>query len=127
MCLKISGFHTRKEAIAASQNPLIAERDINVYKILDKDGYSPFRVMKYDKGTHYYQTGKAFTVSTVKDFSCKWSIKVKRGLHSTTIPTRYDRITMDVGCYKSVRMVIPKGSKYFTNGIDYVSDNLIWY
>lgn len=134
---------TREQAII----PLIAKKDIICYKRLDprfgykrRKGYSqfghygyyetvrkegkyvtPYRQYPMELGMHYYQTNQKFT------FSCNRGkigrLDINRGLHSHVSfkIAEENRQFSEV----IVKCIIPKGSQYFKNETDIVSDNLI--
>lgn len=132
MCLSLK-FKTEKEAKKALK-PLIAKQDIIVYKKLaktfdDKTFSSPLRgYIRWQRGDHMYQVaGKndpIFTKSKIQQLmSGKWCFRVSVGLHSAA--TKYqanNAVTSGI----IFQMIIPKGSKYYTNGKLYVSNNLIF-
>lgn len=121
MCLQVDKrFKTRQEA--RDYKPLIAKKDIKVYKYLvfEDDSYiSPFQGFKYEKGYHYSANiGKS--VFKRRHLNV-WTIECNRGLHAYTHE-------MNKPYFKQIIMYIPKGSEYY-KGIneDIVSNNLIWY
>lgn len=122
MCLYIKDSQNILNKLIKQIKPLIAKEDIIVYKVLDQNNYSPYRAYKYTEGFHYYETGDIIP----EVGKCSTDIIIKKGLHSyssyTIASTR--RNSTD----KIVKMIIPKGSKYFIGkNEDIVSDNLIWY
>ena len=115
MCLTISQyFKTRQQARDFSKQPLIAKKDIVVYKVINIfGGASIYRNFKYEQGYHYYQTGKRpFGFVIYKgSFQEKWKIDINEGLHSYSTVTK---ATSRCDSYsKVVEMIIPKGAKYF--------------
>lgn len=126
MCLRISKkFNTKREAVEFSKNPSIAKRDIIVYKGLDDYSdsvyFTPHQQFPFHKGFHYYQTGKKFTFEIISSNSGH-DCSIYRGLHSC----KNEKTAYDHGD-TAFKMIIPKGSQYFENDEEYVSDNLIWY
>lgn len=126
MCLTFTGFKTREEARKFYNNPKIAKKDINVYKALkplsSHQGKSPHKSFYYDQGTHYYNVGRKFSAKILKPWHT-WVVDIHQGLHACT---HLERVKIHSQHY--VRMIIPKGSKYYVNHIakEIVADNLIW-
>ena len=125
MCLKVNtNFYTRKEA--REHKPLIAEKDIKVYKVIDVNDRSPYFNFKYHKKYHYSCN---FSKNIVN--YGRWYIKINKGLHSF-IKHSEAKIRkagfLNEDYFKIVTMYIPKGSEYYLgdNG-DIVSNNLVWY
>lgn len=107
--------------------PKVAKKDITVYKVLQLNGYSPYRSnFKYEKGYHYYQTDKepAFTFF---ESSFPLRLEINRGLHSCKTKHAAEKIRWFYPeGRKIVKMIIPKGAKYYENEEHYVSDQLIY-
>ncbi len=133
MCLNtINRFPDAESAEAGRKLWRTANKDIIVYKLLLKKKarngtfkyISPFKEFQYKKGEHYYQTDDWCTATVVSVGSMGFYLEINEGLHSYLNPffasTWYNNSVL-------VKMVIPKGSRYFMgqNG-DIVSDNLIW-
>lgn len=130
MCLVIKNIKTRELARIYTKNPKIAKKDVNVFKVLDENNNSAYQYFKYEKGTHYYQTGRPFSFEIYKQesvFNYGWRININRGLHSFTLKKAAKEILYPND--KIVKMVIPRGSKYYisSDGTEIVSDNLIYY
>lgn len=118
MCFH-TGIYTRTKP-----KPKIAESDITVYKeigyngngyrypLIGKDGNR----MKWEKGFHYTELpdDKGRVFSFERCWNGEWTIH--KGLHSKR--KRYWR--------SAVKMIIPKGTKYFENETEYVSDQLVY-
>ncbi len=126
MCLTLKQrFKTLKEAKEASKKPLIAKKDIIVYKSLYRNrtgGYTPFRQFQMAEGEHYYQTGKPFGFK-LGHVSYGYYVSIHSGLHACINRQRAARIDGNL----TVKMIVPKGSKYFLGEhSDIVADNLIW-
>lgn len=133
MCL-ILRFKTKAEAIKG-KIPLIAKKDIEVYKSLDgadadeAEYESPWQTqLKWNKGDHMYQksTGPkdpVFGLSKIESYNGDHYFSINAGLHSVSTPERARSAGMGFYTFK---MIIPKGSKYYTDGDCYVSDNLIF-
>lgn len=102
----------------------VAKKDIICYKIfnLTPEGklISPYRSMRYDFNTHYYQTGIKFTFN-INFFNSR--IYIERGLHSYTYTDSGLLYTDSV----LVKCIIPKDSLYLISNLEenIVSDNLI--
>lgn len=124
MCF-VQKFKSKKLMEERMNNPLIAKKDILVYKKLylqsnGKKGKSPLRGFLYEKGYTYYITNKQpfhIRIPVYTRFSNTFFIN--RGLHSYAKrrETTYTNI---------VEMYIPKGAIYYTNGKQYVSSQLMW-
>ena len=117
----------KKEAREFTKNPKIAAKDITVYKVINRDGTPPyFPSFKYEKGFHYYQTGnKPFTFEIIKEsFSKNYEVNINEGLHCFKTRERANNIVY--GGRRLVKMIIPKGAKYFEKDDVYVSDQLVW-
>ena len=102
-------FENRQEAITFSKNPLIAENDITVYKMLDKDQnkyYSPCQYTQYCRGELKTADGFGFDILSNR-------ITINNGIHAYTdkhhalgVATIYE-YSIVIKCY------IPKGTPYF--------------
>jgi hypothetical protein len=132
MCLSINGaFSSREVARQFASKPLIAKRNMRVLKVLKPNSGSAYRKFKYEKGFHYYQDGKPFSFR-IERINSYWKVNIFKGLHACLTRDKVATITgpdlFTNPSYLVVRMIIPKGSKYFTNKDgEIVSDNLIWY
>lgn len=129
MCLIIKGFKLKGDAIRFSKKPEVAKEDIIVYKVILSSGYPLYRErlagFKYEKGFHYYQTGnKPFTFDYGRVSPRNWALLISVGLHSCK--TRQNAKNRAELGGKVVKMIIPKGAKYFENDTEYVSDQLIY-
>src|SRR5690349_7303264 len=112
MCLTVAQrYASKKEAIEACKSPLIAKKDITVYKGLkkvnDTTGVSPHRRFEFKKGFHYYQDDDTFGF-TVKPSLFEWVITIREGLHACQKKRRAVTHSQYV-----VKMIVPKGAKYF--------------
>jgi len=120
-----------KEARELANKPLIAKKDITVYKILNKNFfngkyYSPHKHFEYEKGNEYYRYGKKFEIRVSKTNNEKYLVHIYDGLHSYRTLSRAKDATW--GNRKVFKMVIPKGAEYYLGeNKDIVSDRLIWY
>ena len=129
MCLTLNKkFKTEKAALEASKNPLIAKKDMTVYKAVRPVNENKFQAIyqtfTFEKGYHYYQTGKEFSfIVSLVTYSpdSLYNLRVYRGLHS------YIRKYQAQSKGHTERVIIPKGAKYFIgkNG-DIVSNQLIF-
>jgi len=122
MCFSSQYFNLKKEARLAFSKPNIAKEDIIVYKILHKDYRSLHRRFQYEKNTHYYQTGKNFTVSYSGSWTGTYRFQIHTGLHSYK-----SRYCAEINHYGGiiVKFVVPKGAKYYENSEEIVSNQLI--
>jgi hypothetical protein len=128
MCLRIyEDFRTRRKAREFMDSPKIATKDILVWKVIESNGVSPYRYFKYEKGYHYYQTGKKPFGFKLQQGFCRWFIEINMGLHSCKSINRAKEVQGLSSTRKVVKMYIPKGAKYFENEREYVSDQLVWY
>lgn len=125
MCLRI-WTKSLEKAIALRGKPQIATKDIKVWKMMrvEKEGRknvytSPFRGFTYKKGFHYYQEGKAFSFAIDGP-----TLEIHQGLHAYRDKTA----AISAGWWNCnpVRMIIPKGAKYYANEIEIVSDQLVF-
>lgn len=124
MCLRIY-IESKKQGIHFKQNPLIASKDITVWKVLEKNDRSVFRKFKYQKGVHYFQTGKPFSFRISENVSGFAFMTIDKGLHSYCSRTKA-KSYLDTN-KKIVKFIIPKGSKYYLGCMqDIVSDQLIY-
>ena len=110
----------------------IADRDIKCYKCLQSNMKSPCYEAEYEIGK---DIKSLFTFDWLND-SYKGVLKVEKGLHSyISIETAKRKAKRKEHWYNHVFMcaasspivvecIIPKGSQYLTNGIEYVSDCL---
>lgn len=117
MCLNIK--YRKADGIPS---PQIAERDIIVYKHLirfNKTLVSPYQLFRYKKGWHY--TEKLAGVGGI----FKGFYSINRGLFAHV---QYKKWMSKIQPWERVvEMTIPKGAQYYTNGIEIVSTDLIWY
>ena len=105
--------------------PLIAKKDIIVYKDLEFDynndcKVSPFRYMKYEFGKLYKSGLKSKPVTR---FGSDRNIEVTIGLHSHL----EEGITNKQPWGKFYKAIVPKGARYYIDELEYlcVSDKLI--
>jgi hypothetical protein len=131
MCLTIEGFRTRQQARNFKNNPKIAKEDIPVWKVICKNGdprYFWGTGVKYEKGYHYYQTGRHHFSFDIEKYFDSWRINIDMGLHSCK--NKYRAMVTHYYYsenHKIVKMYIPKGAKYYENEEEYVSNELVWY
>lgn len=117
MCLT-AVFKSKKEALEFKKG-VILKKDMVVYKGLikrkdwpDKKPYfiSPYRYFRYDKGQHYYQTGKRGIVAKYTNDSWKewkeYRITITEGLHSCLKRNQARKHGSSI-----VEMIIPKGAR----------------
>lgn len=108
MCLKV---HTKSKT---PPKPLTATRNITVYKKLRSDFYAYFLSrFKYERGWHYYQvpdrrTDKnGFGISSFEMEHNSWFHSIREGFHSYTSAKAAGTLPV------VVKMIIPKGAKYY--------------
>ena len=131
MCLIIEQkFETRREAREFSKKPLIAQKNIRVYKILEKDQnifVSPYRGFTYTQGKQY-SVKFSFDID-INHFSYKWEIAIKKGLHvftSSISATEHPLYSPYARNLIIVEMYIPKGALYFKAKNTIVSTELVF-
>lgn len=125
MCLIVSNIHPIIDEIP---QPFIAQEDLVVYKILEKNKYlyrTPYRhkIVLFLFGKHTYKHVHLHPKKTVDEHGCKlW--EVHEGIHSYESIPWYQ--TLNGEC--SFKAIIPKGAKFYI-GItwDIVSSDLIVY
>lgn len=96
----------------------MATEDIKVWKLMDKEGdayAAPFRMLYVYPDTRL-QSSKKLNVAFVDNSK----IIIDEGLHAYTFRPYWNIAGVITECY------IPKGSIYFTNGTECVSQNLIF-
>jgi hypothetical protein len=112
MCLTVNTYKTRKEAREAFKKPLVAKKDIIVYKAV-KTWYDATNTLVYITP---YQ-GMTITLNTkykVSRFSSKiintgkesWYLEIHRGLHSYTKRGMNDKRRWNYS-YLFIKSVIP--------------------
>lgn len=113
-------------------NATIADRDIKCYKCLQSDLTSPCFDFQYKLGKKYN------SIITTQERDDTWKIKsvVTKGFHSyismktaekrahTTKWYNNKHLCSEVRTPIVVECIIPKGSTFLTNGIEYVSNNI---
>ncbi len=135
MCLKSIDYYQSKEEIdSAMENPLVANEDIIVYKILcdvdlsflNETGRSPFKKFLYKKG-QMYKSKLITEIRLALTPNNKYFFEVENGLHAYVKHDSKSSIwLMNKYCAK-IKMIIPKGSKYYLGTDDeIVSDTLYW-
>lgn len=105
---------------------LVAKEDIECWKVLTNYFRSPMRSsMQWTAGWHYFITNKnPFSFSKTYTYRV-WNIE--RGLHSFKSLYHAKRyFNNNTHAYKYVKMIIPKGAKYFVNKSQYVSSDLVF-
>lgn len=85
MCLQVDKkFRTRQEA--RDYKPLIAEKDILVYKLLTSDNQSTYRRFQFEIGYQYIEDKFSKIISWYhKNFfngEKRWEIEIYKGLHA---------------------------------------------
>jgi hypothetical protein len=118
----ITPQRTRKDA--RELKPLIAKKDIIVYKMLDlclvNDRWcfvSPYYGMEYKPNKTYRVERMQKTITNNTWYGLpSWSVNIGRGFHAYRKPL----------CRTLNRFIIPKGSKYFisADGSEIVSDRI---
>lgn len=125
-------FSTGISSKESKPEPKITVRDIKVYKVIRKNGTGVYRDLRYKNGNmmlwkpgyHYTElpdtNGNVFGIKIRLD---EWAIY--KGLHSIKTPKKAKIHIYNNDCI-IVKMIIPKGSKYFKNKDEYVSDQLVY-
>jgi hypothetical protein len=131
MCLTLKSTKTRQEA--RNLKPLIAKKDIYVYKVFDRNehtGYelhSPYRGFLYKLGLSY----SAKLSKHIYHYRSAWEISIHRGLHcyKTKKGMLSDWGGMDDIDVKNsivaLQCIVPKGSEYYQNDNEIASNQLI--
>ncbi len=111
------------------KKPRVAKQDIVCWKILRMDNRSPMYDLVIDRkeeawtpGYIYWEKSQTFRKSSISQY------KVNGGCFHSKRMRKLAKISwiMDDGDKKVVKMIIPKGAKYYENDEEYVSDT-IWY
>lgn len=144
MCLTLD-FKSQYAAKKAERNPKIAKKDVIVYKSFKRRQigrrykyYSPYyNIVEWQMNMHYYRTkdkvardachhdkmeAKILGTNIFKNAFQRWQMAIHQGFHSCLTKEQ----TESKNGNTVVRMIIPKGSKYYTDGKDVVSDNIIF-
>lgn len=101
-------------------NELIAENNIRCYKIGTVNEKS-FRSLYKD---FYYVYGRCYKLET-KLTPWFYRSKIEKGFHSYAY-IKYARNMISIlSMDRIVKCTIPKGAKYYFNGVEYVSDRII--
>lgn len=118
--------------VGYKNNLKVADRDIKCYKCLQSNLYSPCYEFAYKLGENI----KSDLYFHMLDESWKGKLMASKGLHSYISSETAKRIakrrfhfySQRFSCASDsplvVECIIPKGSQYLTNGIEYVSDSL---
>lgn len=136
-------FHTDTPSSLDKPKPLIAKKDIKVYKVISTKGNGRYKNLKnengeefkWERGFLYYQTGpkeEHFKFSKNKNL---WDIE--EGLHSFATKNVANSCVFYGNFYSFcpkheryhvVEMIIPKGALYFKNDVykEYVSNQLLF-
>lgn len=111
--------------------PQKAKEDIIVYKAIRKNGMSIYKQMVIDgketrwkKGYEYYET-TPFRTMVKSRFTDRWDISGHAFHSGARYYDAYNHVNISRGDIV-VRMIIPKGALYFTNGGEYVSNRIIY-
>lgn len=122
---------TKLVTIEKDSLPEVAKRDIIVYKVIGKDGYGWMRDLKiagqrckWKQGWHYIEE-TPFLGKKNKKTSNREIIEI-RGNAFHSCKTRGLAILRRDSYEKVVKMIIPKGAKYYENADEYVSSEIIY-
>lgn len=124
MCLKIQNqFTTRKEARNFFSEPLIANKNITVYKVLENfndDMLSPYQSEQYKFGE--LKSVNKFSSETINLGGRLWMLTINKGIHSYN-PKQLKLLgnIFNLKFHTVAKCVIPKGTPYFKNDREYVS------
>ena len=126
MCLFLHNiFETKEAANEFAANPMIADRNILVYKLLTvrKDGslISPNRNVEYSRRTS--KQVQAFGTKVYSPNGEIYKITVEEGLHAYVRLSWAEKMKCD---YTVFEMYIPKGTPYFLGTNEIVSLKLKW-
>lgn len=127
MCLRIKErFSSKEDAVKFMKKPLIAEKDIRVYKVLNRFNMAIYRHFQYEKGYCYTETESFSYIAKEPLFSGIY-IEIYTGFHSCK-DIKSAKSHIGSIHHRIVTMYIPKGAKYF-EGEDgeYVSNKIVWY
>ncbi len=143
MCLHISTEKKKNQSSFSekSPKPLIAKKDIRVYKIFNSVNYdangkineaiSVYQDFKYKKGKKYILNGKAILRPSRRQSSWNNLWEINRGFHAyrTSIwaKNKLKGSWMYDNSSKIIQFYIPKGSSYYygTDG-EIVSNQIEW-
>ena len=128
MCLRIDDqFITRKKAKEFLETPLIAKKNITVYKVLERCTHEGKGIIYSYSSPHRGASYYPGELKSVEKFSAdilqvtwQWRIKINKGLHSYSAAaaeaywTRNCSITGGRGLIL-IQCTIPKGTPYFKN------------
>lgn len=127
--------------ITEQKTPLIAQKDMRVYKILKEDLISPYQYFQYEQETLYKRKIMKSSEWTAFDSVCSsylsnhfpgWrstSVKelkcIGRGIHSARTKKRLQNTMNKRRGEKIFRCTIPKGSEYYLDGTGLCVSNQI--
>jgi hypothetical protein len=126
MCLRIDKeFETRRAAKDFTLTPLVAEKNIYVYKCLlteckDEFWYSPYRGAPYSPGFSHHVN--KFSFKFLK--WTRWQVQVRHGIHAFLKKEDAKEFVSQNKLsvvYAIVKCSIPKGTQYFKNKNQIVS------
>ncbi len=106
----------------------IAKKDIRVYKVIGSSGHGIYynlmgrrdTIIQWKKGYLYKDK-----IGRLKLFFDLWEIN--EGLHSFKKRKDANELVISSHGRTIVIMYIPKGAKYYENGHQYLSNQLVWY
>ena len=122
MCLRLKQKFPRViDAKRFSETPLIASRNLTVYKVLDlvevnkeKEYYSTYRSTQYREGETKEVPKFSFKITSPYKRCAPWSLDIHSGLHSfRKIEKAYILMWRDETVL--IKCTIPKGTPYFKN------------
>ena len=101
------------------KKPKEAEKDIIVYKILDKNCVSPYRGFAYNLGVKYDTNMESYNSYFNND------LYIKAGFHAFTSKRALLKSSLKSGV--AFKCIIPKGSSYYISSCkkEIVSDSII--
>lgn len=117
--------------ILNDKNPLIAKKNILVYKCISKDGYGVYYSLyingireKWKRGYHYIET----TPFANKHYSDNINLlRIKDNTFHSSKTKKWLRYNICDPIYEyMVTMIIPKGALYYENANEYVSSEIIF-
>lgn len=121
MCLIV---YLSKTNTISDKKPLIAERDIIVYKGLTCRDYPPIKQMIIDRHTVGYERG--FHYYNTTPFRGRSSHGLEMYISGNCFHSCVTHQRASMMCSKVVKMIIPKGALYYTNGKEYASSEIIY-
>lgn len=127
MCFDLT-IEDHKKRIKGNLRPKKAKEDIIVYKAISECNYGRFKnlkdkngkIMRWIPGYQYTELGKTNIIG-----GNMYSEILGGMLHSKKTHSEALKLCVSFW-YKTVKMIIPKGTNYYENDHEYVSKSLIY-